>query len=61
MLEEMREMCPSELDFTAAVEKAKDSVRKARKRYNENVGVQQEKGQVSKTPSSNSRLSLKTL
>jgi hypothetical protein len=55
MLEEMREMCPSELDFTAAVEKAKDSVRKARKRYNENVGVQQEKGQVSKTPSSNSR------
>jgi hypothetical protein len=55
MLEEMREMCSSVLDFTTAVEKAKDSLRKARQRYYENVGVQREKGQVSKTPSSNSR------
>jgi hypothetical protein len=51
----MREMCPSELDFTTAAEKARDSLRKARQRHNENVGVQREKGQVSKTPSSNSR------
>ena len=55
MLEEMREMCPSELYFTTALEKATDSLRKARQRHNENVSLQREKGQVSKTPSSNSR------
>ena len=30
-------MCPNELDFTTAVEKAKESLRKARQRHNENV------------------------
>ena len=48
----MREMCPNELDFTTAVERAKESLRKARQRHNENAGRQREKGQVSKTPSS---------
>ena len=51
----MREMCPNELDFTTAVEKAKESLRKARQRNNENVGLQREKGQVSKSASSYSR------
>ena len=50
-----REMCPNELDFTTAVEKAKESLRKARQRHNENVGLQREKGQVSKSASSNGR------
>ncbi len=44
-------MCPNELDFTTAVERAKESLRKARQRHNENVSRQREKGQVSKTPS----------
>ena len=47
-------MCPNELDFTTAVEKAKESIR-ACQRHNENVGLQREKGQVSKSASSNSR------
>ena len=51
----MREMCPNELDFTTALEKAKESLRKARQRHNENVGLQREKGKVSKSPSSNRR------
>jgi hypothetical protein len=48
-------MCPNELDFTTVVEKAKESLRKYRQRHNENVGLQREKGQVSKSASSNSR------
>ena len=52
LLEKMREMCPNELDFTTAFEKAKESLRKARQRHNENVSLQRKKGQVSKSPSS---------
>ena len=37
-------MCPNELDFTTAVEKAKEWLRKDHQRHNENVGVQREKG-----------------
>ena len=48
----MREMCPNELDFTTAVEKAKETLRKARQRPNENVSLKREKGQVFKSPSS---------
>ena len=47
-----REMCPNELDFTTAFEKANKSLCKARQRHNENVSLQREKGQVSKSPSS---------
>jgi hypothetical protein len=61
LLEEMREMCPNELDFTTAIEKAKEWLRKAHQRHNENVGLQREKAKVSKSPSSNRRFKIFSL
>jgi Na+-translocating ferredoxin:NAD+ oxidoreductase RnfC subunit len=46
----MREVCPSELEFTTSIEKAKESLRKTRQRHNENLENQRESRTVSRPP-----------
>ena len=38
----MRDVCPSELEFTTAIERAKESLRKSRQRHREMVEHQRE-------------------
>jgi hypothetical protein len=43
----MRDLCPSELEFTTAIERVKESLRKTRQRHKENLEHQRE-SQISK-------------
>ena len=46
----MRDVCPSELKFTTAIERAKESLRKTRQRQRENLEHQRESHTVSRPP-----------